>query len=76
MPENAKPFVQIEFDVLLDGSAEETAAPASAFTMSDWSPHGSPGAKEEQIDVRIHLERNVNEELAEVEGVVIPGTQS
>lgn len=55
MPENAKPFVEVEFDILLNGSAEEPAAPTTAFAMCDWSSDGSSRAEEEQIDVGIDL---------------------
>lgn len=55
MSKNSKPFVQIKFDVLFDGSAQETAAPATSFAVRDWSPYGAPRAEEEKIDVGVYL---------------------
>lgn len=55
MPEDAEPFVQVEFDVLLDCGPEETPAPASTFAVGDWTADGAAGAKEEKVDMGVDL---------------------
>lgn len=55
MAQYSKPFVQVEFDVLFDGGAEESAAPAAAFAMCDGSTDRSAGTEEEEVDVGIYL---------------------
>ena len=57
MPKYPKPFVQDQLDVLFDRGAQEPAAPATAFAMSDRSTDGSAGAKEEEIDMGVYLDR-------------------
>lgn len=60
MPKHAQPFVEVEFDILFYGRAEEAATPTTALAMGDRPSHGSAGAEEEQIDVRIDLKVLVN----------------
>jgi len=55
MAQDSKPFVKIEFDVLLDSGAKKPATPATSLAMRDRSPHGSSGAKKEQVDMRVDL---------------------
>jgi hypothetical protein len=40
---------------LFDRGPEESAAPATALAVRDWTPYGSSGAEEEQINVGIDL---------------------
>lgn len=56
MPKNSKPFVHIQFDILLNGSAQEAAAPATSFAVCDWSPYGAPRAEKEEVDVGVDLQ--------------------
>lgn len=55
MAKHAKPFVEVEFDILFNGRAEEAAAPTTALAMGDRPSHGSARTEEEQIDVGIDL---------------------
>lgn len=56
LSQDSEPFVEVEFDVLFDGGAEEAAAPASAFAVGDWAADRAPGAEEEEVDVGVHLD--------------------
>lgn len=53
--EDAKPFVQVEFDVLFYGGAEEAASPAPAFAVGYWAANGAAGAEEEEVYVWVYL---------------------
>lgn len=53
--EHLEPFVQVEFEVLLGGGAEEAAAPAAAAAVRDGAADGAARGEEEEVDVRVDL---------------------
>ena len=55
MAEDAEPFVQVEFDVLLDCGPEETAAPTPTFAVGDRAADRAAGTEEEEIDMGVDL---------------------
>ena len=50
-----EPFVQVEFDVLLDRTAQEASTPASSPSMGYWTAYGASGTEKEQVDMWVYL---------------------
>ena len=55
MSKDLEPFVQVELEILLDGTANESAPPAAASSMGDGASDGATRAEEEDVDVRVYL---------------------
>ena len=58
MPRDLHEFLEFEFEVCFDCTAEVTAAPATAFAVRDWAADCASGGEEEKVDVRVDLRDN------------------
>ena len=65
MPGDLHEFLEFEFEVCFDCTAEVTAAPAPAFAVRDWAADCASRGEEEKVDVGIDLrdDREVDAEV-------------
>lgn len=55
MSKDAKPFVQIQFDVLLYSRSQKSTSPAATFAMCHGPAYRSSRTEKEQVDMWIDL---------------------
>lgn len=55
MPGDFHEFLEFEFEICFDCTAEVSAAPAAAFAVGDWAADCASGGEEEKVDMRVDL---------------------